>query len=86
MHAGVLSRKVDGDMKMRQLSSVKVMMRQRSAAALRHTACNSASATAASDMIMRQLSCVKVANTREGRSKRCLQRFFVVYTSGDPED
>ena len=35
MHAGVLSRKVDGDIIMRQLSCVKVIMRQLSAAVLR---------------------------------------------------
>ena len=40
MHAGVLSRKVDGDIIMRQLSCVKVIMRQLSAAVLRQKACN----------------------------------------------
>ena len=40
MHAQALSRKVDGDIKMRQLSCVKVIMRQLSAAVLRQKACN----------------------------------------------
>ena len=40
MHAGVLSRKVDGDIIMRQLSCVKVILLQLSAAVLRHKAYN----------------------------------------------